>query len=139
MDSPTFLLSQLPAHEPPSGLFEKTLAAVARAQKRALYMRFGIAMASLVTCISYGAWHSQAFQTEFQTSAFFGFIQLAISDPDILFRSFTDFSLGLLESLPINLLLFGSISILCLVGTLYMLQILSRNKPTVSFPRLSLH
>lgn len=139
MDSPTFLLSQLPAHEPSSDLFEKTLTAIARAQKRALYTRFGIAMASLVTCISYGAWRSQAFQTEFQTSAFFGFIQLAISDPDILFRSLTDFSLGLLESLPVDLLLFGSISTLCLIGTLYMFQTLYRRKPTVSFSHLSLH
>lgn len=138
MDSSSFLLNQLPLYEPPPGLFEKTLSAVARAQKRALYMRFSLAFTGLVTCIGYGVWHSQMFQAELQTSAFFGFIQLAISDPDILFRSLTDFSLGLLESLPINLLLFGSITTLCLLGTLHLLQSLSR-KPHLSFPHLSLH
>ncbi len=138
MDSSSFLLNQLPLYEPPPGLFEKTLSAVARAQKRALYMRFSLAFTGLVTCIGYGVWHSQMFQAELQTSAFFGFIQLAISDPDILFRSLTDFSLGLLESLPINLLLFGSITTLCLLGTLHLLQSLS-HKPHLSFPHLSLH
>ncbi len=138
MDSSSFLLNQLPACEPPPSLFEKTLSGVARAQKRALYTRFGMAVMSLAACIGYGVWHSQAFQAELQTSAFFGFIQLAISDPDILSRSLTDFSLGLLESLPISLLLFGSISALCLLGTLHLFQSLSR-KPHVSFPRLSLH
>ncbi|MBP6945460.1 hypothetical protein KBD61_06095 [Patescibacteria group bacterium] len=138
MDSPTFLLSRLPDCEPPRGLFEKTLAAIARAQRRALYTRFSLTISGLMTCMGYGAWQSQAFRAEFQTSAFFGFIQLAISDPDVLLKSFADFSLGLLESLPINLLLFGSISILFLVGTLSMLQTLSR-KPHPSFSRLSLH
>lgn len=138
MDSSSFLLHQLPACEPPPDLFEKTLSGVARARKRALYTRFSLAFTGLVMCISYGVWHSQVLQAEFQTSAFFGFIQLAVSDPDILFRSLTDFSLGLLESLPVNLLLLGSILILCVVGILSLLQRVPR-RAHPSFPHLFLH
>lgn len=124
MASPLFLLSHLPEPEPSPTLLTKTLAAIFEAQSRALRSKLLLTSLGLVASIAYGAWSLPFFLVELRTSAFFGFFQLVLSDPDIMLSHLKELLLAFLETLPLDTLLLGSLAGLCLLGSFYVMSAL---------------
>ncbi len=119
---PPFLLHALPPIEPPKGLFEQTLQAIQCARQRWLYQRLGLALVGFLGCVGYGLWNFEALRAGMAESTFFVFLRLAISDPDIILPHLTELFLGLIETLPLEALLLGTLSSLCLLGSCYLIS-----------------
>ena len=97
--SPEF--SRLPDVQPPPGLFENVLTAIHEARMRSLRLRLAGALAATMASVAFVTSNWTALRLEFGQSSFFSLLRLLFSDPDIAFWNVKDFSLSLLEAIPI--------------------------------------
>jgi hypothetical protein len=112
--------------EPPSGLFDRIILAIKREQqlektKRLLFGFLLLFFISLIaTPFSYRMLVSQA-----KNSGTFYFISTAVSDFEIFLAFWKDFSLAILEVLPVTEIMFFSI---CLGISIFTLRLFVKNK-----------
>lgn len=119
--------------EPPAGLFDRIMSRIREEQRLISLKRrvalFSIALAgSLVASVfAFGA-----VRAEFYQSGSAQFLSLVFSDSNILFVSWNDFALSILESLP-------ALSIAAFLATAFVflgsLRLLARNVAAVWAPR----
>jgi len=112
--------------EPPSGLFDRIILAIKREQelkktKRLLFgFLFLFCISLIATPFSYRMLVSQA-----KNSGTFYFISTAVSDFEIFLAFWKDFSLAILEALPVTEIIFFSIS---LGISIFTLRLFLKNK-----------
>jgi hypothetical protein len=112
--------------EPPSGLFERIILAIKKEQelKKTKRLVFGFLFLFFISLIatpfSYRMLISQA-----KNSGTFYFILTAVSDFEMFFAFWKDFSLAILEVLPVTEIIFFSIS---LEVSIFALRLFLKNK-----------
>ncbi|HEU0050872.1 MAG TPA: hypothetical protein VFQ60_02325 [Patescibacteria group bacterium] len=106
---------------PPSELMEKILERIERGRIHQLWFRLILSLSGAVLSLGYVLFNWAQIQLELQQSSFFSLLKLVSSDSDILLANIKSYLLGLLESVPVDLVLFLGIllfSILCLISFL---------------------
>jgi drug/metabolite transporter (DMT)-like permease len=114
MNEQAFFKECLSVPHPPIELQAKILLAIQRSTMRRIWVEFLSALTASFGLVGYLALSRAHLQEELQTSSFFSFVRLAISDPDIVFANFTESFFGIVESIPFEAVL------LCLVLGLFL-------------------
>ena len=120
----------------PADLFDRVMAAIQRARLRQAGSRFAIALVGFLASIGYAILNWSTIAAEIQASPFFGFVRLAISDPDIVFANGKDFLFGLLEALPLGTVLLVLLGIFFFISTAVMTDALRHARRAPS-PRVT--
>ena len=118
-------------------LLPRVLARVQEARLRRLRFQLWGAMSGFVLTIAFTIWNWSVFRAELRgSSPFWGFMRLIKTDPDVVLASTREFTLGLLEALPIESLLVGLLFLILGVSLYLTLQGL-RTQKTVLFGQLT--
>lgn len=100
----------------PPTILERTLAAIRRTRERQARNRVWLALVSCALSLMYAAFNWSAWIEELKASSFVELIRLTVSDPDIILSHLKDFSLSLLEALPLGSMLLGLVIIFLIVA-----------------------
>lgn len=130
-----YLLSSLPQKPLPPKLASQVIERINQTRLRALRLRAAFSLTSLLVVGGYMLTSWTQLIIDVRTSSFFEFLRLGISDPDLVIRSSQDFSLGLLESLPLEPMLISLLLGFSAIGAINVLQALRRSTKS---PLLSL-
>lgn len=128
------LLSHLAPLDPPPYLLGQILHTIESVRMRTLYTRVALVVLgfALVTTYIVNDWVN--LWAELSTSSFVEFLRLAVSDPDVILTNIKDVLLGLLETLPVDVLLTLLVSSTLAVSLIYLWQIMRDiRRPRPSF------
>ena len=131
MESHSFLSlrAALPQVEPAPTLLPRILRHIQELQLRRLRYELGGFLAALGALMGYMLWHRTTLTAEISASSpFWGFLELLRTDPDIALASAREFLFALLEALPLESLLVGSILLFLLVGILALVQSIQKQR-----------
>ena len=125
------LFSHLEPVDPPAGLFDRIVSAIQREQELQRKRRLSLAVISLLVFSFGAAPFSWIFlDGQLASSGFLYFLQVGFSDFTVLSSVWSDFSLALIESLPILAVLVFLVNALLVVFTL---RLVIRLKPSLIF------
>lgn len=110
------ILSRLPPTDPPPDLALRALLGLRRFRVRRLKRALALVALGFVVSGAYAVWAWPALREEVAGSSFVALAHLAVSDPDVVAAALGDFTLGLLESLPLAALLLASLVLFLLLG-----------------------
>lgn len=85
---------------------------------RKLRFHLALALCGIVGSILYVLIYWSVVFAEIRRTPFFQLLRLIDTDSDILFANLKDLVLGLLETIPIESLFFGSLALFCLIAVL---------------------
>ncbi|MBP9762442.1 hypothetical protein KBD34_02385 [Patescibacteria group bacterium] len=100
MNEHAFLKERLSLPHPPAHLQNKILLTIERSAMRQIWIEFLAALTVSLSLIGYLTLSWSQLREELQTSSFFSFVRLAISDPDIVLVNFRESFFGIVESIP---------------------------------------
>lgn len=130
-------LGILPEVETPPALLPRVLARVQEVRLRRLRVQLWGAISGFVVTVAFTIWNWSVFRAELGgSSSFWGLVRLLKTDPDVVMASAREFTLGLLESLPIESLVV-SLLFLVLSVSLYAIIHALRAQKTVLFGQFS--
>ncbi len=128
------LLAHLAPLDPPPHLFNQILNTIASGRMRRLYTRMACVVSGFILVALYAASDWVNLWAELSTSSFMEFLRLTVSDPDVILTNIKDVLLGLLEALPVDVLLTLLVSSTLAVSLIYLWQIMRDiRRPRPSF------
>ena len=118
--------------DPPAGLLEKVIGKIQAARLRQIRTRLVLAISGAIGSVAFVLFNGSAIWTELQQSDFFQMLRLFGSDPDVALANFKDWTLGLLESIPIASTLFSLTLLFCLLSVFGLIIALRRTRRETS-------
>lgn len=118
----------LPKVEIPPKLLEKTLERIEKVRARRLLWQCISAATAFISCLGMMIISFGDLMAELQTSSFFVFLRLAISDPDVIVQNAQNVGTALLETFPVNTWLIALLALTFLALALSLMQTLRHHR-----------